>query len=93
MGPLDAMWHLLNFLAPAVAVGALSAALAKLLWRRHLATVRWRRLASWAGGAAATALVGGLIGFGRDGMMATYAAMVLANTLALWAAGFGPLRR
>lgn len=93
MGPLDVLWHLLNFLAPAVAVGGLSAALVKLMWHRRLASVRWRRLASWAGGAAAAALVGGLIGFGRDGMMATYAAMVLANTLALWAVGFGPLRR
>jgi hypothetical protein len=31
--------------------------------------------------------------FGRDGMMATYGAMVLASALALLWAGFGPGRR
>jgi hypothetical protein len=46
MGPIDALWHLLNFIAPALAVGALSAALVKLAWRRELAGARWSRLAA-----------------------------------------------
>jgi len=38
MGPIDALWHLLNFVLPGVALGMLSAGGAKLLWRRELAT-------------------------------------------------------
>ena len=44
MGPLDAFWHLLNFFLPALWVAVLAAAAAKLLWRRALAAVSWRRL-------------------------------------------------
>ncbi len=88
MGPLDGLWHLLNFFAPALFVGAASAALAKLVWRRSLAGVRWRRLAAWGCTASALTLAGGLWWFGRDGRMATYAAMVLVCALALWWAGF-----
>jgi hypothetical protein len=91
MGPLDAFWHGLNFLAPAVGVAILAAAAAKLLWRRELAAVRWHRLALWGTLAGATVLVGGLVAFGRDGKMATYGALVVATALALWWAGF--LRR
>ena len=88
MGPLDALWHLLNFLAPAAGVGLLSAALAKLVWRRSLQGVGWRRLAAWACAGAAVALVGGLVLFGRDGRMYTYLAMVLFTALSLWWASF-----
>ncbi|MBE0546747.1 MAG: hypothetical protein IH627_03620, partial [Rubrivivax sp.] len=59
MGPLDALWHLTNLFVPALALGTLAAALAKLAWRRDLAGVSWRRQA-------------GLVLFGRDGKMATY---------------------
>ena len=93
MDPLDALWHLLNFWAPAVGVGALAAALSKLLWRRELAGVRWRRLALAGSLAAAVALLAGLVLSGRDGRMLTYAAMVAACALAQWWAGFGPGRR
>jgi hypothetical protein len=90
MGPLDAFWHLLNFIAPALGLGLISAAAVKLLWRRDLASVRWARLAAWGSTAALLALVGGLLIQGRDGRMSTYAAMVLACALAQWWAAFGP---
>ena len=92
MGPVDALIHLANFFVPAVAVGALSATLAKLLWRRSLQRVRWLRLALWGCAACAVATVVGLVVFGRDGTMATYGAMVLASSLALMWVGFGPRR-
>ena len=92
MGPLDAVWHLLNFVAPAIGLGLISASAAKLLWRRELAPVAWRRLAAWACGAALLMLVGGLLLTGRDGRMSTYGAMVLACALALWWVGFGRSR-
>ena len=93
MGPIDAFWHLLNFFAPAVGVGLLTAAFAKLLWRRELKSARWTRLALWATAGCALVLVAGLIVFGHDGKMATWAAMVVACGLTLWVVGFGPFRR
>ena len=93
MGPFDALWHVLNLLAPALGLGVMAASLSKLLWRRALAAVRLRRLAAWACGAALLALLAGLVLSGHDGRMATYAAMVLASTMALWWVGFGPGRR
>ncbi len=93
MDLVDAFWHLLNFFAPAVGVGLMAAALAKLLWRRELKAVAWLRLASCATAGCALVLVAGLLFFGHDGKMATYAAMVGACGLTLWLIGFGPLRR
>jgi hypothetical protein len=92
LGPLDALWHLLNFFAPAVGVGVIASALAKLLWRRDLKAVAWRRLSAWAIGAGALASVAGLVVFTRDGKMTTYAAMVVACALGLWWAGFASKR-
>lgn len=88
-----AVWHLLNFFAPALAVGLLAPALAKLLWRKELRGAPWARLAAWASGACALVLIAGLIVFGHDGMMATYAAMLAACAATLWWRGFGPARR
>jgi hypothetical protein len=92
MGPLDAFWHLANLFVPALALGTLTAALAKLLWRRELAAVRWRRLAGAACAAGALVTLAGLVVLGRDGKMATYGAMVVACAVTLWWRGFGPGR-
>jgi hypothetical protein len=88
MGPLDAVWHTLNFFAPALGMAVFAASAAKLLWRHELATVRWHRLALWGALAGMAALIGGLAVFGRDGKMATYGALVVATAVALWVAGF-----
>lgn len=93
MDPLDIAWHLFGFFMPALGLGLLSSALAMLVWRRELRPVGWLRLALWACAAAVLALVGSLIVLGRDGTMASYAAMVLASALALWWAGFRRSRR
>ena len=88
MGPLDAFWHLLNFIGPALGVALIATALAKLSWRRELAAVSWRRLVGWATCAGVMALTAGLMVFGRDGTMLTYAVLVMASALALWWVGF-----
>jgi hypothetical protein len=88
MGPLDAFWHAVNFVAPAGGVAVLAAALVKLLWQRELAGVSWWRLVAAAAAAGVAALIGGLMAFGRDGAMATYAVLVVVTALALWLAGF-----
>lgn len=93
MGLLDLLNHLANFFAPAWALAAVAAALAKLAWRSELAAQRWWRLAWPAALANAALTAGGLVWTGRDGRMATYGAMVLVTALVLWWRGFGPGRR
>jgi len=93
VGPTDVLWHVLNFFAPAVGMGLVAPLLAKLLWRRELASVSWKRLAGWVTAASAAVLFAGLVVFGHDGKMATYGAMVLACALTLWWLGFGVGRR
>jgi hypothetical protein len=84
---MDAVWHLLNFFAPAVGVGWLTAAMAKLIWRKDLRSVSWMRLGAWASASGAAALLGALIVFGRDGRMLGYATMLAACSLSLWWVG------
>jgi hypothetical protein len=88
MGPLDATWHLLNLLLPAVGTAMLAAAFAKLAWRRELGAVPWRALAGAAAAGAAAVTLAGLVVFGRDGKVATYGAMVVAVAVMLWWRGF-----
>ncbi len=88
IAPIDAFWHIADFLGPALGVAAIAAALAKLLWRTALRRVAWLRLFAWAALASAAVLIAGLVVFGRDGRMATYGAMVVVCAGALWAVGF-----
>lgn len=88
MGPLDAIFHLLNLFAPAIGTALLSAAGMKWLWRRELGSVSYRSLALAAMAGAAVMTLVGLVVFGRDGRMATYGAMVLAIAFMLWWRGF-----
>ena len=84
MGPLDGLWHLLNFVAPALGVAAMATLLAKLVWRRALRAVPFRPLFTWAAGVGVAVLLAGLVLFERDGKMATYAALVLSTAAVLW---------
>jgi hypothetical protein len=92
VGLLDAIWHILNFLAPAVGTGVLAASGAKLFWRSQLKAVGLLRLCAIAVCAAAAVLIGGLVLLGHDGRIATYAAMVAVIAFSLWWVGFRPLR-
>lgn len=79
--------HLANFVAPAMVL-ALGLAVAG----RFLALNRQKSLVWWAQTAinfvvCLAVLLLGLWFFGRDGKMATYAAMVLAGATAQWAMG------
>jgi hypothetical protein len=79
------------FLTP-VMLGALAAALGKLLWFRALAGVRWWALAWPAMLVCSAVLLAALVLLGRDGRMAAYAAMVAGCAITLWWRGFGPGR-
>ncbi|MBL8325357.1 MAG: hypothetical protein JNJ89_10415 [Rubrivivax sp.] len=93
MGPLAFVNHLVNLFVPALALAAVAAALAKLVWRAELGARRWWHLAWPAALANAAITAGGLAWTGRDGKMGTYGAMVAATALVLWWRGFGPGRR
>jgi hypothetical protein len=81
---LGLLWHLANFLAPAVGVGALTAALCKILWRKSLAKASWFTLAWQSSVAGAIVLALGLVATGHDGRMGTYAFLVVACALVPW---------
>jgi hypothetical protein len=87
VGPLDTAIHLLSFVAPAFAVALLVTLLARLLLPRNPQRMGW--LASFALNfiAGLAALGAGLWYFGRDGKMATYAAVVLAVATCQWLSG------
>jgi hypothetical protein len=88
MGPLDAIWHVLNLFGPAIGLGLIAPTLAKLLWRNELRAVAWATLVRWVAGGGALVIVAGLLLFGRDGKMLTYAALVLSAALLLWWRGW-----
>ncbi len=77
--------HLLAFAAPALGVALV---LCLGLWLRRSARLgRGAQFALLAGGGVLV-LLAGLIAFGRDGRMATYAALVLVQgSLAWWLRG------
>ena len=84
MGPLDLLFHLLSFAAPAVAVALLVVLGSRLfLARRPTARAWWVETAinSIVGMAV---LAAGLWYFGVDGKMATYAALVVAAATCQW---------
>jgi hypothetical protein len=84
MGPLDLLDHLLNFVAPALFVAVLLALAARALVRRAQAPAAlWKQMMfNFIAGLAV--LLVGLAVFGRDGKMATYAAMVMVCATSQW---------
>lgn len=84
MGPLDLLNHLLNFVAPALVLGATLAYLAPVFMKnRAVARTRTAQAAiNFIVGMLA--LVAGLVFFGRDGKMLSYAALVLAVASSQW---------
>jgi hypothetical protein len=84
MTPLELLNHLLNFVAPAFGVGFLCALLGRITVRKAGKPRAW-----WAQGAVNFAvgvavLIAGLVVFGHDGMMATYAGLVVACGTSQW---------
>lgn len=87
MAPLDLAIHLLNFLAPAFAVAVLVAFAGRLLLPRNTRPQRWWLPLAFNFAAGSAALGAGLVLFGRDGRMLTYAALVAAVATSQWLAG------
>ena len=80
--------HVLNFIAPAAVVALLLVLLSRVS-SRFLASKRLLAQSIWAQAAIifivnVLVLAVGLVFFGNDGKMATYAAMVLAAAVCQW---------
>ena len=84
MGPLDFVFHLIGFVAPAFALSVLVALAARLLWAgRPMGDSWWVPVTvNFITGSAA--LGAGLWLWGRDGKMATYAALVAVVATGQW---------
>lgn len=80
--------HILNLIAPAAVVALLLVLLSRI-FSRFLASKRPVSQSIWAQVAIifivnVVVLAAGLVFFGDDGKMATYAAMVLASSVCQW---------
>ena len=84
MGPIDTFFHLLNFAAPALVVGVLTALFSSLFMKNKPLAQHWYAQAAINSVACLLVLLGGLWFFGHDGKMATYALLVLASGSSQW---------
>ena len=83
MSTINGIWHVLNFVAPMIVVGALMALSTKTLWRRELRSVPIVRLAGFASAAACMGYAGAVAWLGREGAVVTYAVMLISTALAV----------
>ena len=86
MGPLDLLNHILNFVAPALAVGCLLALTVWIFNRKRPAGRVLMAQAAINSVAGMVALAVALWFFGRDGKMAAYAALVVVCATSQWLA-------
>ncbi|MES2425153.1 MAG: hypothetical protein V4562_12040 [Pseudomonadota bacterium] len=84
MGPIDSLIHLLNFVAPAVFVAGCLLLAARFLGRPQRAKPVWWLHWGLNAAAGSGALLAGLLLFGRDGKMASYALLVAACAVGQW---------
>ncbi|MBS0341643.1 MAG: hypothetical protein JSS56_14040 [Proteobacteria bacterium] len=83
MSPIDLIGHLANFALPALFVVVVLGLGGRLVMGKGAPLALWKQMAiNFV--AALGVLAGGLAYFGRDGMMATYAALVLVCGTLQW---------
>jgi hypothetical protein len=84
MNQQDIIFHMLNFVAPAVVLAVLVPVLGWIFLKRGVALLPWwgQMLVNLLVGVAV--LLGGLWWFDRDGKMQTYAALALAVASSQW---------
>ena len=91
MSPLALIDHLVNFVLPALFVALALGLGGRLIMGKGASLALWKQMAiNFAAGVVV--LAGGLAYFGRDAMMATYAALVLVCGTLQWLLA-GGLRR
>jgi hypothetical protein len=85
MRPLILVLHLASFVAPALALALLLPLLARLGRSKHDFRFGWRAQIAINFTVGSTLLAAGLWLLGRDGAMATYAALVAGVATSQWA--------
>ena len=89
MGPLDQIYHFANFLAPACVVGIALALVGQFFAKNRAAAHGFIVQTAINFVAGSVALGFGLWFFGRDGKMASYAALLVVATPSQWVGGRG----
>jgi Na+/citrate or Na+/malate symporter len=89
MGLIDLLNHLLNFVLPAIVVGAVLAMCARFLMKKSTSAPAVLAQVAINSVAGALALGAALWFFGRDGKMAGYGLMVLVVATCQWALAAG----
>lgn len=84
MDPLDIVFHLAGFMAPALAVALLVAGAARIAGPRQAQVRSWWVQAAINSIVGVAILAAGLWYFGVDGKMLTYAALVVAVATCQW---------
>lgn len=84
MGLWNLFIHLANFVLPALALGSALAVAAPVFARKRMVARTIIVQTAINSVAGLLVLVAGLVLFGNDGKMATYAALVLATGTAQW---------
>lgn len=84
MGFTAALMHLLNFVAPALVLALGLAAAARLLAPKAAQITGWWQQVAINFAVGSGVLLAGLVWFGRDGKLATYAALVLLCACCQW---------
>lgn len=89
MSLIDILNHTLNFTTPALVMATLTALFARHLLFKHLKKPGLLPFLGISSALSILAAVAGLWLFGRDGKMATYAAMAVASATGAWMAARG----
>lgn len=84
MGAVASVNHLLNFAAPAFFLAAGMALYARLYKVNQAAALSWKAQVAINSIVGCAVLAVGMWWFGRDGKMASYAALVLSSALCQW---------
>ncbi len=84
MGPIDLFLHLFNFVAPALSVALVVTVFARFIVPNRDSALTYIAQAAINFAACSLVLLAGLMYFGRDGKMVTYAAMVLVSATSHW---------
>jgi hypothetical protein len=84
MGALDAFNHLLNFVTPAAALAVLLGLSGKIFRSKTPVTLGWWSRVAIVFAVGVAVLAAGLVVWGRDGKMLTYAALVVACATCQW---------
>ena len=89
MGFIDLSMHFFNFVAPALVLALVLPLLGRVLLGKASVTRAWWVQVAINFAAGVAVLLVGLWWWGRDGKMATYAALVLVVASCQWAQGRG----